>query len=252
MAEVEQMELEVVEEAAIQPMEAPTDPSDRLIWLAIQGNADVDKLEKLIELKNREEERANKKEFDLHFAEMQAEFAPVARSKQGDKSKYAPIEALQKQYGTSISKHHFSYRWSEESLPDGGLRVILTISGYGHSESNHKDLPVYEPDKGSSSGKPIMNAMQAEGVRSTYGRRYTFKDGFGISEEDEDTDGSFDDGVTYAEYIRKLNEETDPSKMVAIGREMYRELKKEGDYKGAEIIAKASTKRKELLLGGKK
>lgn len=238
----QQMELEVQEVAAV---ELPEDPNDRLIMLAIQGDADVDKLEKLIELKNKQEERDNKKEFDRNFAEMQAEFEPVARSKQGDKGKYAPVEALQKQYGATISAHGFSYKWSEDSQPEGVLRVILHISGYGHTETNHKDLPAYVPDKGGSSGKPIMNTLQAEGTRSTYGRRYTFISGFGLIIEDEDTDGSFDDGVEYAEYIRKMDEETDPAKLTKLARDMYHELKKEGNHKGAAIITKAYNSRKE-------
>jgi hypothetical protein len=222
----------------------PDDPNDRLLYLAIQGNLDTEKLEKLIALKNREEERQAKREFNQHFAAMQAQFRPVPRSKKGDKGMYAPVEDLQKVYGPIIADQGFSYRWSEETLEGDILRVILHISGYGHTENNHKDLPPYIPDKGSQSGKPIMNVLQAEGARSTYGRRYTFIAGFGLIIEDEDTDGNFDDGVAYAEYIRKLNEETDPTKLVALGREMYKQLKKEGDHKGAEIIAKAVTRRK--------
>jgi hypothetical protein len=221
-------------------------PTDRLIMLAIQGDADVVKLEKLIELKNREEARQAKREFDMHFAQMQAEFVPVARSKQGDKGKYAPIEALQKQYGPIIAGHGFAYRWSEETIDDK-LRVILHISGYGHTETNHKDLPFYEPDKGSQSGKPIMNPLQAEGTRSTYGQRYTFRAGFGLIIEDEDTDGSFDQGVAYAEYIRKLDDEQDPEKRRTLAAEMYRQLKKEGDHKGARVITNAYNRRKEAV-----
>lgn len=224
----------------------PDDPNDRLIMLAIQGDLDVTKLEQLIALKNREEERKAKREFDLHFAEMQQEFEPVGRTKNVDnKYKYAPVEALQKQYGPVISKHGFSYRWSEESVDDK-LRVWLHISGYGHTESNYKDLPHYEPDQ-TSAGKRIMNPLQAEGTRSTYGRRYTFIAGFGLIIEDEDTDGSFDEGVAYAEYIRKLDEVTDAQELHNVGVEMYRELKKEGDNKGAEIIARAVTRRKNTL-----
>ena len=225
----------------------PTDPNDKLIWLAIQGGAEVEKLEKLIELKNRQEERIAQAEFDKHFAEMQSKFEPVARGKQGDKGKYAPIEFLQKKYNDIIFEHGFSYHWSEEIVDDKTLRKYLHISGYGHTKTNHKDLPLYEPDKGSQSGKPIMNTLQAEGTRSTYGRRYTFIDGFGIIIEDEDTDGSFEDGVQYAEFIRKLDEITDQQKLAQTAREMYHQLRKEGDYKGAEIITKAYNRRKETL-----
>ena len=222
----------------------PEDPNDRMIMLAIQGDADIGKLKELIELKNRQEERENKKEFDFHFALMQAEFTPAPRSKQGDKSKYASLDVLQKHNGPVISKHGFSYRWSEEELPEGRLKVILTISGYGHSKENYKGLPAYEPDRGNTTGKPIMNVLQAEGTRSSYGERYTLIAGFGLIIEDEDTDGNFDDGVAYAEFIRKMDEETDQLKLTKLAREMYRQLKKEGDHRGAEVITKAYNRRK--------
>jgi hypothetical protein len=225
----------------------PEDPNDRLLMLAIQGNLDVEKLSQLIELKNRQEERQAKQEFDRNFAEMQRQFRPVARTKKTDKAKYAPIEELQKEYGPIIADHGFSYRWSEDSLSDGGLRVTLHISGYGHTADNHKDLPVYEPDKGTSTGKPIMNSLQAEGARSTYGRRYTFIAGFGLIIEDEDTDGNFDDGVAYSAYIRKMDEEKDQNQLLKLSREMYSQLKKEGDHHGAEVIMRAYNRRKGAL-----
>ena len=222
----------------------PKDQNDSLIQMAIQKDLDVEKLKKLIELKNSQVALEAQRDFDQHFSVMQAEFAPVQRSKSVDgKYKYAPIESLQKQYGPIISAHGFSYSWSEETVEGGVLRVVMHISGYGHTRVNHKDLPAYEPDK-TSSGKAIMNPLQAEGTRTTYGHRYTFVSGFGLIIEDEDTDGTFDDGVEYAEYIRKLDEAQEPGKLRELAGEMYRQLKKEGDHRGAEIITKAYNRRK--------
>jgi hypothetical protein len=153
---------------------------DRLIALAIEHGADVDKLEKLIALKNQEEERAAKKEFDIHFTDMQAEFTAVAKSKQGHGYKYAPIEVLQKHYNEGITSHGFSYRWREEAV-DTGKRCIMRISGWGHAEENSFDIPKLQ-------GTNRMNDVQAAGAMSTYGRRYTFVAGFGVIIEDEDDD----------------------------------------------------------------
>lgn len=174
----------------------------QLMKMAIEKNM-VDSLEKLIALKRAEEERQCKRDFDFHFAEMQKEFDPIKRTKQADKSKYAPIEAMTRQYGEIISKHGFSYRWTELPLDGGGKRIRIIISGWGHTDDSvFFDVPKIDPVK-SGTGKDVQNAIQVAGVMSTYGKRYTFKSGFGITEEDEDTDGTFltfDDGLEYAEY----------------------------------------------------
>ena len=218
---------------------------DPIIRLAMNPDVDPDKLQKVIDMFNAQKDRQAKEEFDRHFVAMQSEFEPVARSKQGDKAKYAPLEALQKQYDPIIHKHGFSYRWSEQPLPDDGLRVILTISGYGHSETNSKDLPKYEPDKGRESGRSIMNNLQAEGTRSSYGKRYTFHSGFGLTVEDEDTDGSFDDGVRYGEYVKLLQDAQDVDTLKAQRKFAYDQLG--DDRKGKAIVSAAARKRYEEL-----
>ncbi len=113
---------------------------DRLIAMAVEGNADIEKLEKLIDLKNREDARMAKAAYDRNFANMQAEFTPVSRGKQGYDYKYAPIEVLQEHYNPFISKYGFSYRWREEAL-ETGKRSVMVVSGHGHSEETFFDVP---------------------------------------------------------------------------------------------------------------
>lgn len=171
-----------------------------LIAMAINRDLDIDKLQALIAMKVAEEERQSKRTFDAKFAEMQAAFEPVRKAKQGDKAKYAPIEDLQKKYDPTIAAHGFSYTWNEEQLADGWIGITLLISGHGHTRTNSKAMPPYKPDT-TQSGKSIMNAMQAEGVRSSYGRRYTFISGFGLTIEGEDTDGVSPEDLTDLENI---------------------------------------------------
>lgn len=229
------------------PVEAPVqDRGDSLIRLAIDKNVDMDRLQRLIDMKHEEEERQAKREFDAHFALMQADFRPVARTKQGDKGKYAPLDELQKEYGPIISRHGFSYRWSEEPIAEGGLRVLLTVSGYGHSVTNYKDLPKYEPDKIGGTEKRIMNAMQAEGVRSSYGRRYTFIAGFGLIIEDEDTDASFEDGVKYSDVVLQI-QSASKATLLDVWKAVYEQYKT--DSRALKILqAEYSKRKKELRL----
>jgi len=176
-----------------------------LLQMAVSQDLDTEKLEKLIELKNREEERHCKKDFDFHFAEMQKCFEPVKRGKDGYGYKYAPIDVMQKKYGPIISDHGFSYRWRESALDNGGKKVTLIISGWGHTDdSTSFDIPKLDATK-------QQNAAQVLGSMSTYGKRYTFMSGFGIIVEDEDDDAAalnFEDGIAHAteiNYIRACN-----------------------------------------------
>lgn len=218
---------------------------DGVIDLIASGSLTAHDLEVVVGLYREQQEREAKRVFDEHFAVMQAEFKPVQRTKKGDKARYAPLDELQKEYGPIIAKHGFSYRWSEESIADGKLDVILTISGYGHSQSNHKILPAYIPDTGNTSGKPIMNDLQAEGARSTYGQRYTFIAGFGLIIEDMDSDGAltFEDGLKYAAEITLIRESADMEQLQANFAMTYKKL----DTEGRQIISREKDKRKKEL-----
>ena len=208
------------------------------IFALVEKGIDMDKVERLIAMRERQEEREAKKEYDIHFAEMQSEFTPCKRTKKGDKSSYAPIDEMQRQYGSIISRHGFSYRFHEKDHDDGGLEVYLTISGYGHSQVNSKKLPAYEPDKGGQSGKAIMNPMQAEGTRSTYGQRYAFIAGFGITMEDMDTDGAltFESGAAYPEYINAILAETTLEGLRETSKRFHDELTSKKDFSGAQVM----------------
>ncbi len=240
-----------IKAGAIKPKQeiAIQSETSALLKLAIDKDLDVNKLEKLIELKVKEEARQCKKDFDLHFAEMQKEFNPIVRSKKGDKGMYAPVDVIIKQYGPIIAKHNFLFSWDEIQLEDKSLKVILTISGYGHEKINSKILPEYIPDKGNQSGKYIMNALQAEGVRSTYGYRYTFKAGFGLTETDEDTDGylTFNDGIEYAEQIVWLKSCNSREDLLSVFKKIVETLKKNNDTIGKGVLTEVYTDMKKEL-----
>lgn len=216
--------------------------SSQLLQLAIDKDLDVDKLERLIQMKREEDEREAKQLFYQNFAKMQAEFTPVGRSKEGYGYKYAPLELLQTHYNPTIAEHGFGYDWREDALPDGGKRTILCITGYGYAKENYFDTPPIE-------GTNQMNPIQVAGAMSTYGRRYTFIAGFGIIIEDEDQDGklTMDDGVEYGDYIKAIESETDVDALYATVKGFRAELKQRGDDRGVTVVTSLYTKRKEEI-----
>jgi len=221
---------------------------DPIFRLAEKG-VSMEQLEKLIAMRDRERAYQAKSAFDQHFAEMQqafSELGPAPKSKDVDgKYKYAPLNTLVKHYGSTIARFGFSFRFYEAEVDNGRLQVSVDISGYGHTVTNSKVMPVYEPDKIGQSGKSIMNVLQAEGVRSTYGQRYVFNAGFGLVSEYEDTDGmGFQDGVKYADWINPLQTENDLEALRALAKTSYDELKAQKDHDGASLIRTVYERRK--------
>ncbi len=205
------------------PMITPPVNREDALMMKVIETGDIGMLEKFLDLRAREDERQAKKEFDEHFALLQGDLEPIKREKKGDKAKYAPLEAMQRMFGPVISSHGFAFSWDELPIEDGGIRVIMTISRNGHDRTSQKDLPRYTPDTGNTSGRSIMNALQAEGTRSSYGRRYTFKAGFGIAEEDEDTDGGIKEGTgkVWAEEVLALQSSGTDEELHATWKRVY-------------------------------
>lgn len=231
----EQMDLQVVDDQQSQ--------MTMLIKMAVSNNLDTDKLSKLIELKNQEEQRQCKKDFDYHFAQMQREFKPVKKAKAGYGYNYAPLELLQKEYGQTIADHGFAYRWREEPIDGGSKRIILIISGHGHTdESTSFDIPPLE-------GTKQQNKAQVLGSMTTYGKRYTFMSGFGIIVEDEDDDGaSFEDGIHYAKKVSLIRGANSMDELKAVFTKLYHEMG--NDQAGKQILSSEKDKRKKELASG--
>lgn len=219
---------------------------DSLIQMAVNKEFDIDRLEKLINLRNAEIEKNAKAEFDLHFTEMQAEFSAVQKTKKGYNYTYAPIEVLQSHFGPIIAKYGFSYKWEEEEVPNkpDWKRVRIIITGWGWKNgSTYFDVPPIE-------GTSQTNAIQVRGIMSTYGRRYTFIAGFAIIIEGEDTDGTFEDGVAYGEHFRAIRESKTIEDLMDIFKPIYKGL--ERDKKGRELVTAEYNKRKKELQNGTK
>lgn len=196
VARLENKENEVGDAVTMGVVKAATESAafdmNALIGIAVREDK-MEMLRELLDLKHREDDRLAKEEFDSHFSQMQGEFVAVKKSAENKHlhSKYAKIEDIQAVYTPIISKHGFSYSWREEVLEGGGKRTILEISGYKYTKETFWDVPKLDPIK-SNAGGSVQNAVQVAGSMSTYGRRYSFVNGFGVIMEGEDSDGHVD------------------------------------------------------------
>jgi hypothetical protein len=173
----------------------------RLLELAINKDADIEKLERLMAMQTQWDERNAKREFLVAMARFQIQCPSVKKLKDGHNCKYAPLSDIVAQVRELIAECGMCYRFEQDH--EKGIRVTCIVSHEsGHSESN---TMVAAPD--TSGGK---NAIQAIGSTVQYLMRYTFVGAFGITTADEDMDGRLPEKVEAAidrgEVIKKIQE----------------------------------------------
>ncbi|WP_017993896.1 ERF family protein [Rhizobium leguminosarum] len=152
--------------------------------IAMDPNIPIDRLEKMLAMKERMEDRsremaredrieAARREWLSAFSAVQAEIGPIFRTNDNKhtKSKYADLADIERVVTPILTKHGFS----TTSAPihcdlTGHIRMQLTIghSG-GHEKVYEDDFPL---DNTGSGGTVNKTAIQAKGSTQTYARRY--------------------------------------------------------------------------------
>lgn len=208
--EVDRAVVPLREAAPLPVAQMPVAMSNQELVTYAVVNDKLDMLERVIALKNAEEERAAKIDFDRHFAEMQKDYEPVRRSTKGQFGVFADLNAILSVYGPILAKHGFSTSWEEEDIEGkpGWKRIWNLISGYGYTKRVKFDCPPPPKlglnDKGEQKG---ANDIQLQGIQSSYGKRYSFNSNAGVILTDEDRDGgTFEDGVKLGQHIALIRE----------------------------------------------
>lgn len=166
------------EQAAI----VPASPAD-LLQLAIEKDVDIDKLEKLLAMVERWEDRQAKKAYYSSLSKFQFECPPILKSKAGyaDRYHYAPLDQIIKIIKNPMFNNGLTYTWKQKET-DKQITVTCIITHVaGHSEETS-----LSGDDDTSGSK---NAIQARGSTVQYLRRYTLESVLGIATSATDTDG---------------------------------------------------------------
>lgn len=161
-----------------------------LIKLALDKEADVAKLEKLLELQERWEATQARKAFFDALAAFQSEAPQITKDAVVDfqprgKSRvfyrHATLPHIINTLRVPLKEHGFAYRF-ETSDGQGSIKVacIITHTG-GHSERTEMSAP--------SDTSGSKNDIQARGSTVSYLQRYTLLGALGLVAADEDDDG---------------------------------------------------------------
>lgn len=183
---------------ADQPLNPLTQMIERVI---LDPAVSVEKLERVLALRNEEIERERKRDReDRAFAAQQAYFTamsecqgelPVVTKNQRNKhtnSNYADLAAIEEQAMPIIHRHGFGVNFQPSGYNEAGELLIKWRITHkdGHAESDTAGIPL---DGAGTKGTVNKTGTQAFGSTATYGRRYLLCMLFNISTGD-DRDGN--------------------------------------------------------------
>src|SRR2546426_2721795 len=167
---------------------------------------DVDKLDRLLQMRERENARVAERAFNTALAEAQTEMHPVAADSDNPqtRSRYASYAALDRAVRPIYTTHGFALSFNTADAPGPEQARILcdVCHAGGHTRRYHVDMPV---DGKGARGGDVMTKTHAMGSGISYGMRYLLRMIFNLA-IDQDDDGNAAGGRKTSESdSRKLS-----------------------------------------------
>jgi len=154
----------------------------KLLEMAVSQNADIDKLEKLMQLQERWDANESKKAFVAAISAFRNTVPSIQKTRKTNNSAYAGLAESIAAIQPSMSANGLSHSW-RTSQSDNKITVTCCVTHIlGHSECTGLEAP---PDTG-----PGRNSIQAVASTVTYLERYTLYAILGLASTDQDTDGN--------------------------------------------------------------
>lgn len=172
------------------PQGGPVTPM-RLLEIATQQGADIDKLGKLMDLQERWEKNTARKAFDAAVSAAKAEIPVISKNREVDFTsskgrtnyRYEDFAEVARTLDPILSKHGLSYRFRTSSAANEPVTVTCILAHRdGHSEEN--SLSAGRDESGNK------NSIQAIGSTITYLQRYALKAALGVAASVDDDAGS--------------------------------------------------------------
>lgn len=142
---------------------------------------DMDKMERLLSMKERIDKEENSRQFNSDMASMQIEMPSIAERGTGHNIKYATFEDINDVAKPIMSKYGFAVSFKVVET-DKGVRVTgLLLHRSGHREETEMTFP--------SDTSGSKNAVQAIGSSISYAKRYIMCAMLNITTRGEDDNG---------------------------------------------------------------
>jgi hypothetical protein len=154
----------------------------QMLQTAVDQGADLDKLQKLMDLQERWEASEAKKAYVISMAQFRDKCPNIDKTRAAHNSKYAGLAETIDQIKNLLSECGLSHSWktNQENVE---ITVTCCITHtQGHQESTSLTAP---PD-----GTGSKNTIQAIGSTVTYLQRYTLFSVLGLASKEQDNDGA--------------------------------------------------------------
>lgn len=214
--------------------------------IATNPEADISKLEKMLDMQERIFNRNAEQAFNADMARAQSEMGTVSADAENPqtRSKYASYAALDRAVRPIYTKYGFALSFNTEGgAPEGCVRVICIVSHLGgHSRRYTLDMPA---DGLGAKGNAVMTKTHAAGSAMSYGQRYLLKLIFNVAVGENDDDGNsaniHDDWLAAVESAATLE---DLQQLKADGESTYVKARNVPRYK--EFMQAVSARMKAL------
>lgn len=184
-----------------------------MLQMAVEQGADLDKLEKLMDLQERWERGEARKAFVASMNRFKENPPKLTKNKTVDYTSskgrttynHASLDHICDTIGKALSDVGISYAWKTNQQENGLVRVTCILT----HEAGHSEETALQAAPDTSGGK---NSIQAVGSTVTYLQRYTLLAATGMATEDQDDDGTGagpEPAKTLADDRKKLNEIVD-------------------------------------------
>lgn len=178
-----------------QNLETRTLPADASMLSIIAEAArdprvDVDKMERLLAMKEREDAKVAERAFTEAMNRVKPLLPRIKKNgviqlNKGGSLAYAKYEDIHAAVMPLLHENGFTVSYSSELAGQGLLKVVVTVKHKaGHKETGEAFVPLVD-DSGAK------NKVQGHGSTLSYGKRYALCDYLDIVTEGQDTDGAF-------------------------------------------------------------
>lgn len=165
---------------------------------------DTAKVQALMDMYYKNQDRQASKEFMEDFAVMQGKLPRVAAKRKNTQtnSNYAAIEDINKIVMPILTEHGFGVLFKTKEQAADSVTVEATITHRsGHTESTLLTMPL---DDVGIAGKTNKTKVHATGSAITYAKRYALCELLNISVGDEDTDGNLPSDMVTEEQVENM------------------------------------------------
>lgn len=174
--------------------------------VAVNPDVDIEKMERLMEMRRQEEDRFAERAFNSALAAVQGQIGPVLVNKENihTRSRYANLEAIANKVRPILTAHGFSTTFKEMPSSEPGFIHIKGVLKHadGWKEEYENRVPL---DGAGAKGNTNKTATHAHGSSLTYARRYCLMGMLDISiteDDDGNAGGGAPETISAEQYIK--------------------------------------------------